>query len=230
MLKNEEPWKTVLGIAFIKIFSFVTLMTISLFSSYFNWFPALAVLSLLGGFVIILFLIPTLLNLSRSYFMINILLLLVYVLVTILSYGLYYKSAGLINNSVQFEPNLYEAIYFSVTTFTTLGYGDFQPTPSMRLMTSVEALTGMASMALGASLMWLWCQEHLIPKEMAFLDGNRRHKKSLDTSRMRVKTLAGKKRKLPKWVMPFYDNEKVTYDPELKEWIKLTEEENDSER
>jgi len=34
-------------------------------------------------------------------------------------------------------------IYFSATTFTTLGYGDFLPCPGVRLMTSFEALLGL---------------------------------------------------------------------------------------
>lgn len=34
-------------------------------------------------------------------------------------------------------------VYFSATTFTTLGYGDFIPCPQVRLFTSLEALLGL---------------------------------------------------------------------------------------
>ncbi len=34
------------------------------------------------------------------------------------------------------------ALYFSVVTFTTLGYGDFHPASSLRLMASMQALMG----------------------------------------------------------------------------------------
>jgi len=34
------------------------------------------------------------------------------------------------------------AIYFSIVTFTTLGYGDFQPPPNLRLLAAFEAIMG----------------------------------------------------------------------------------------
>jgi voltage-gated potassium channel Kch len=34
------------------------------------------------------------------------------------------------------------ALYFSASTFTTVGFGDFVPTPESRLFAAVEALTG----------------------------------------------------------------------------------------
>ena len=40
------------------------------------------------------------------------------------------------------------SIYFSVVTFTTLGYGDLQPTPYMRWLSGIEAFLGAALMAM----------------------------------------------------------------------------------
>lgn len=39
-------------------------------------------------------------------------------------------------------------LYFSVSTFTTLGYGDFVPTPETRVVASVEALSGYVLLGL----------------------------------------------------------------------------------
>jgi voltage-gated potassium channel Kch len=39
-------------------------------------------------------------------------------------------------------------LYFSVSTFTTLGYGDFVPTPEARVVASVEALSGYVLLGL----------------------------------------------------------------------------------
>lgn len=39
-------------------------------------------------------------------------------------------------------------LYFSVVTFTTLGYGDFHPYPKMRLLSATEAVLGAALMAM----------------------------------------------------------------------------------
>lgn len=39
-------------------------------------------------------------------------------------------------------------LYFSVSTFTTVGYGDFVPTPEARVVASVEALSGYVLLGL----------------------------------------------------------------------------------
>lgn len=45
--------------------------------------------------------------------------------------------------------SLGRALYFSITTFTTLGYGDFQPAPGLgSILVSVEAILGGITMAL----------------------------------------------------------------------------------
>ena len=46
------------------------------------------------------------------------------------------------------DPTWFECLHFSVVTFTTLGYGDFQPKPDCRLMADAEAVLGAALMAL----------------------------------------------------------------------------------
>lgn len=40
------------------------------------------------------------------------------------------------------------SLYFSIVTFTTLGYGDFQPLPHLRLVAAAEAVLGAGLMAL----------------------------------------------------------------------------------
>ena len=42
----------------------------------------------------------------------------------------------------------YNALYFSIVTWTTLGYGDFQPTPDARIWASFEALLGYVFMGI----------------------------------------------------------------------------------
>ncbi len=49
-----------------------------------------------------------------------------------------------------YAPSIADAIYFSVVTFTTLGYGDFQPTEKLRLFSAIQALSGY--MFLGATV------------------------------------------------------------------------------
>ncbi|WP_422375911.1 ion channel [Roseibium sp.] len=42
----------------------------------------------------------------------------------------------------------YDTFYFSIVTWTTLGYGDWQPTQSVKIFAAVQALVGMYSTAL----------------------------------------------------------------------------------
>lgn len=50
-----------------------------------------------------------------------------------------YLITGLVSDDIVYRSDF---LYFSVTTLTTLGYGDIQPCPSARLVTSVQALLG----------------------------------------------------------------------------------------
>lgn len=224
MLQHGVPWQAALGAAFISVIIFAITMILSLVSGYFNWYSIFTAIFLLSGFLVIISILPLLLNLSRSYFMLVICLLFVHITITIISFALHYQSTGLLNSSGPFSPNFYDAIYFSLTTFTTLGYGDFQPLPDYRLTTSVEALSGMVSMAIGASLIWLWCQENMVPKEMSFFDGDRRHKSDFSITRIRIRTITGKEKELNDWRLPPEEGVAYYHDIARNEWLPVTEE------
>ncbi|PSL09192.1 ion channel [Marinobacterium halophilum] len=53
----------------------------------------------------------------------------------------------------------YDAFYFSVVTWTTLGYGDFKPTDSLKIFTMAEALMGQVFMAMLAGKVMYWLQK-----------------------------------------------------------------------
>ena len=48
-------------------------------------------------------------------------------------------------------PNLEEALYFSVVTFTTLGYGDITLSPQWRLLASLTAVNGLIVVGLNTA-------------------------------------------------------------------------------
>ena len=50
------------------------------------------------------------------------------------------------------KPEFSDALYFSTVTFTTLGYGDFQPRPETRLAAASQALMGYIYLGLGLGL------------------------------------------------------------------------------
>ena len=106
-----------------------------------------------------------------------------------------------------------------MTTFTTLGYGDLQPLPEMRLAISIEALTGIFSAALAAAVVFLWCLMRWL-FSMPIADINR----GIGISRVRVRTILGKARKLSKWVLPPKDGELLYYHELRGEWLTATSE------
>ena len=60
--------------------------------------------------------------------------------------GIYIRMANNINS---YNPKFLEALYFSIVTFTTLGFGDFAPKPGFfQLFASFEALLGAIFMAM----------------------------------------------------------------------------------
>ena len=50
---------------------------------------------------------------------------------------------------------LLDAIYFSATTFTTLGYGDLAPVGPIRFLSGTAALTGLVLISWSASFTYL---------------------------------------------------------------------------
>jgi hypothetical protein len=53
-----------------------------------------------------------------------------------------------IANSEGISQNLFDCLYFSIVTWTTLGYGDFSPTKGARFFAASEALLGYVYMAI----------------------------------------------------------------------------------
>ena len=67
----------------------------------------------------------------------------------IMSYGIIFESLGLNENNVFVEhPHRLTALYFSIVTWTTLGYGDVTPAGFGRVVVSIEVLTGYILSAL----------------------------------------------------------------------------------
>jgi len=80
--------------------------------------------------------------------MIEILMLLFFYLpLVIYAFAKLYEVKGLLYNGETIH-SFHASLYFSVVTWTTLGYGDFQPEESVRLWAATEALFGYVCMAI----------------------------------------------------------------------------------
>ena len=62
--------------------------------------------------------------------------------------------------SKNFDGSLLDCVYFSFTTFTTLGYGDIEAYGVLRFLTGIEALTGLVLITWSASFMFLEMQRY----------------------------------------------------------------------
>ena len=68
---------------------------------------------------------------------------------SILLFAKAYQSLGIFDaGGYKVLPDLETAVYFSIVTWTTLGYGDFSPSDDARLFAATEAILGYVFMAL----------------------------------------------------------------------------------
>ncbi|MFW5823850.1 MAG: potassium channel family protein [Marinobacter sp.] len=53
-----------------------------------------------------------------------------------------------------------DTVYFSFTTFTTLGYGDIEPLGALRYLTGIQSLTGLVLITWSASFLFMEMQRY----------------------------------------------------------------------
>lgn len=76
-----------------------------------------------------------------------------------------YHMYGVSKNGVLVKGDWVISIYFSVVTWTTLGYGDFSPIEELHLVAAAEALMGYIYMALAIGLILHLGQQSMKLKE-----------------------------------------------------------------
>lgn len=59
-----------------------------------------------------------------------------------------------------FDGSLTDCVYFSFTTYTSLGFGDIEPLGHLRFTAGLEALTGLVMITWTASFMFLKMQRY----------------------------------------------------------------------
>ena len=58
------------------------------------------------------------------------------------------------------EGNMSDFVYYSITTYTSLGTGDIHPVGDIRFLTGIEALCGLVLITWSASFMFLEMQKY----------------------------------------------------------------------
>jgi hypothetical protein len=71
------------------------------------------------------------------------------------SFFLMHKAEGWGQLTGNFDGSFFDCVYFSFTTFTTLGTGDIVPHGDLRYLTGLESLTGLVLITWSASFLYL---------------------------------------------------------------------------
>ena len=72
-----------------------------------------------------------------------------------ISFFLMHRSEGWGHLEGNFDSSLLDCVYFSFTTYTTLGFGDIEPQGDLRFLTGLESLTGLLLITWTASFLYL---------------------------------------------------------------------------
>ncbi|WP_122448325.1 potassium channel family protein [Pseudomonas viridiflava] len=77
-----------------------------------------------------------------------------------LGYYLMNRSDSLGRLTGNFDGSFMDSVYFSFTTFTTIGFGDITPTGPLKYLTGLEALTGLVLITWTASFLFIEMQKY----------------------------------------------------------------------
>ncbi|PCM44474.1 ion transporter [Marinobacter sp. ANT_B65] len=61
-----------------------------------------------------------------------------------------------------FNGSFLDCVYFSFSTFTTVGYGDIEPVGDLRFLTGIEGLSGLVLITWSASFLYVKMQRYWI--------------------------------------------------------------------
>lgn len=193
LLRSFTPWQMILGAMLQMLILFLLPLGMAGALSAYNALAFVSVILLiiaLGMFVVFWLLA---ISMFKVGFWWPLFFLLFYAASTILTYAGYFYHSGLLHNGMSVPVDFADAVYFSVTTWTTLGYGDFAPLEEMRLLTSAESLTGVLTAALTVAFVWAWSKDNIMPDDMTFLESNRVNASNAQVHRIRTRFFSGRR-------------------------------------
>ena len=120
---------------------------LALVTSFFAW-PEVSVFFILSGYYFSFFVVAQTIGEQRGWHDLALRFYFLVLFITINIFAIIYWRYGLVQNGSNVDISYLTSIYFSITTWTTLGYGDFAPVERVRHITSVQAMLGYVSLGL----------------------------------------------------------------------------------
>ncbi len=120
---------------------------LALLTSFFAW-PEIAVLFVLTGYYFSFFVLAQTIGEEKGWHDSALRFYFTVLVIIINIFAIIYWRYGLVQNGSKVDISYFTSIYFSVTTWTTLGYGDFAPVERIRHITSIQAILGYVSLGL----------------------------------------------------------------------------------
>lgn len=77
-----------------------------------------------------------------------------------LGYYFMHHTADLGSLTGNFDGSFMDSVYFSFTTYTTIGFGDISPIGPLKFLTGLEALTGLVLITWTASFLFIEMQKY----------------------------------------------------------------------
>ena len=80
----------------------------------------------------------------------------------IFAIGYFFMAQGEVWGSLvgNFDGRFLDCVYFSFTVYTTVGFGDIEPSGYIRYLTGIESLAGLVLVAWTASFLYVEMQRH----------------------------------------------------------------------
>ncbi|WP_143872501.1 potassium channel family protein [Catenovulum sediminis] len=150
-IKNFKLFKQALNLCKKPEFYFVVLLAISILLPFIELFQASIVFGFLSSIPALLFIYKR--HGKLSGLISSFLVPLIYLPYILGLYSWFYTHTGLLYNQVQVH-DFFSALYFSVVTWTTLGYGDFQPSEHIRLWAAGQAIFGYLFMSIYVAILF----------------------------------------------------------------------------
>ena len=125
---------------------------ISFITSFFTY-PEISILFLIIGYYFSFYVVVQTIGDDNGWYHSALKFYFIILIITVFIFAIIYWKYGLISNNKKIDISFLNAIYFSLTTWTTLGYGDFAPIPRIRHITSIEAISGYIGLGLFITLL-----------------------------------------------------------------------------